>query len=242
MSLNDTTSHLSRKRNRVYTRQSIESRFWKYVQKTDSCWLWIGATRHFGYGVINSGGNNGKALTAHRVSWELHRGPIPPGMLVCHHCDNPRCVHPEHLFLGTYADNNHDMLSKGRNNRQPRVSGEKHFATKLTTEQVIQLRREYIEEPQPLAVFAAKYCTSLQTVWRIVHGKTWKHTQSPLAPDVRLTQGERNNQSKLTAKQVIAIRTEYASGNTKLQDIASRYGVSPQTIHAIVKRHTWRHI
>ncbi len=85
-------------------------RFWPKVNKTEGCWEWTRAKRE-GYGVLNVAG---KALYAHRLSWELHFGPIPTGMWVLRHCDNRGCVRPDHLFLGTIQDNLADMREKGR--------------------------------------------------------------------------------------------------------------------------------
>lgn len=98
-------------------RRSLEERFWEKVQKTDSCWPWTGFLNHFGYGNISSGGRYGRPIRAHRVSWELHNGPIPDGLFVLHNCpsgDNPACVNPAHLWLGTKLQNSRDMMAKGR--------------------------------------------------------------------------------------------------------------------------------
>lgn len=97
----------------IYIRKLIppEIRFWKYVNKTDSCWEWIGARRRDGYGRIRVG-NFFEA--AHRFSWELVYGDIPSDLCVLHRCDVRFCVNPDHLFLGTNRDNIDDMVKKGR--------------------------------------------------------------------------------------------------------------------------------
>ncbi len=89
----------------------ISNRFWDKVNKTNQCWLWTSATNGRGYGVM---GVNRKPKYAHRISWEMHNGPIPPGLHVCHKCDVPGCVRPDHLFLGTREDNMSDCVIKKR--------------------------------------------------------------------------------------------------------------------------------
>lgn len=93
--------------------QTLEERFWEKVNRGtgDDCWEWQAGKTTAGYGQI---GSCGRKLYAHRVSYELHKGPIPEGMVVMHSCDNPGCVNPAHLSVGTLADNNADMTAKGR--------------------------------------------------------------------------------------------------------------------------------
>lgn len=86
-------------------------RFWPKVEKGDGCWEWQAHRNPEGYGVI---GIDRVPVGAHRVAWELTYGPIPEGIYVCHHCDNPPCVRPDHLFLGTNSDNIIDAMSKHR--------------------------------------------------------------------------------------------------------------------------------
>lgn len=90
--------------------EATEARFWSKVSKSEGCWEWTAALRS-GYGVFYA---DGRLHRAHRVSWEIANGPIAEGLLVCHRCDNRRCVRPDHLFLGTSTDNNRDMTEKGR--------------------------------------------------------------------------------------------------------------------------------
>lgn len=89
----------------------VKIRFFEKVKKTNACWLWTGCIHRQGYGEINV---NGKSVLAHRVSWEIHNGAIPPNMKILHHCDIPPCVNPRHLFLGTQKDNMIDCFRKGR--------------------------------------------------------------------------------------------------------------------------------
>lgn len=92
-------------------------RFWAHVETpVDGCWEWTGGTTHFGYGAFKK--QNRVQVNSHRYSWELHNGPIPEGVFVCHRCDNPLCVRPDHLFLGSGFDNMRDASKKGRMHNQ----------------------------------------------------------------------------------------------------------------------------
>jgi hypothetical protein len=103
----------------VHRRTAIADRFWAKVEKMpDGCWVWQAARSVSGYGLLAPSGGVRGDRRAHRVSWELHNGPIPAGLWVLHSCDNPPCVNPDHLFLGTRSDNMRDCASKGRLNTQ----------------------------------------------------------------------------------------------------------------------------
>ena len=94
-------------------RTPVTERFWQYVHKTEACWLWTGVKDGNGYGMIQDT-SAGRALRAHRVSFEMAYGPIPEGKIILHECDNPPCVNPKHLRCGTKRDNALDAVAKGR--------------------------------------------------------------------------------------------------------------------------------
>lgn len=129
--------------------------------------------------MLGIGKDGSSPQPAHRVSWALHNGPIPPGIQILHKCDNPPCVRPTHLKLGTGKDNIQDMIRKGRdaNTRAPRPyhNGSENPAAKLTEEDIIAIRKEYAKGNVTHQILAERYGTSQTNIHLIVHRLKWKH-------------------------------------------------------------------
>lgn len=155
-------------------RKPRNAAFWSKVRKTDGCWLWTSSTTPFGHGLFTHRSQRPKTQRAHRVAWELTRGPIPAGILVCHHCDVPACVNPDHMFLGTMKDNAQDAARKGRlaqqKNKAKYVAAAR-LRSKLTAEQVAAIRVEL--SGRNGASVGRKYGVSKGVISAIRTGKTW---------------------------------------------------------------------
>ncbi|MGC5820961.1 HNH endonuclease signature motif containing protein [Ralstonia pseudosolanacearum] len=146
----------------------MAERFWEKVevQGADECWPWLASTKQGGYGKIL--GDNGRFLLAHRAAYQLAIGSIPENLVICHQCDNPNCVNPAHLFLGTQADNLRDMRAKGRGNPP---KGRRHPNARLNDEIVAQIRADTRSHRQ----LALEYGIGKSTVGMIKSGATWTH-------------------------------------------------------------------
>lgn len=144
--------------------------FMNRVRKTYSCWIWEGKIRADGYGYVAF---RRKSWGAHRVSYTLFKGEIGPGLLVCHTCDNPACVNPEHLWMGTNSDNNKDMVAKGRG-RCNRLKGTGHHLCKLTDDKVREIRRRYASGEMQKNL-RTEFGLSLGHISDIISGKKWAH-------------------------------------------------------------------
>jgi hypothetical protein len=149
--------------------------FWKTVTFAEHCWLWNGCIRSDGRGFTSYGRE--RKMLAHRLAWELTYGPIPEGVCVCHRCDNPRCVRPDHLFLGTQQDNLRDMRNKDRGAIPAPRQGSKHHKAKLTEADVLAIRQAYAEGETQIAL-ARRYGVTGSNMCSIVNGKTWTHLRN----------------------------------------------------------------
>jgi hypothetical protein len=157
----------------------VATPFWERVDREagpDSCWPWMGSRAPEGYGRLRY---NRHPSIAHRIAYELTRGPIAAGMLVCHHCDNPPCCNPAHLFVGTHLDNSLDKVAKGRARGGPRPiqfapRGERHGCARLISDQVLEVRRRHAAGESQSSL-AREFGVHLSTVHLIVHRKKWRH-------------------------------------------------------------------
>ena len=166
------------------SKKSIYQKFIEKVSKTPNCWIWKGAMRggECEYGNIRFGK---KRKLAHRLSWEIYYGKIPKGKLILHKCDNPRCVNPKHLFMGTQLDNVKDRVRKNRSaigknhgfylHPESIARGENASHTKLTTKQVLEIRRKYIPRKYGLVKLAKEYGVTMGSIYPIIKRTNWTH-------------------------------------------------------------------
>lgn len=150
-------------------RVPMKDQLGKYSIDKNGCWLFTGNLDRDGYGVFTSG--RGKQLRAHRASFSFHKTEIPEGMLVCHHCDVPSCINPDHLFLGTPKCNTQDMIRK---NRLAVPKGEMSSNAKLSDQDVLEIRF-FRANGELLKHIANKFNIAFQTVSSICRRTTWKH-------------------------------------------------------------------
>lgn len=147
--------------------RTIKTRFEKHVISKDNCWLTDLWCNDKGYPQISL---NKKSINASRVSFQLYNGEIPEGIFVCHKCDNPSCVNPEHLFLGTHKENMRDMVQKGRSNK-----GSKNSQSKLTEKEVFQIKALLFETDLTTERLGILFNVSSRTILLIKQNSRWKH-------------------------------------------------------------------
>lgn len=165
--------------------QNMVIRFWNKVNNPGNgqdCWKWTACVDKDGYGKYTN-----KKITnirqAHRLSWEFYNGPIPQKLLVCHKCDNPSCVNPDHLYLGTNKDNMLDMKSKGR------AAKGSNQGTSIFTEKIIEeiIKDAYNYKYMSLSEISRKYSSSVTIILNIFNGYFWPHVTEPLLKQLNIT-------------------------------------------------------
>lgn len=167
------------RRCQLYRYNSLEERLWSRVVKShdpNGCWEWTGTTNRSGYGLLRIPGRR-SMVAAHRLAWELTYGPIPQSddpkqeLCVLHRCDNPKCVNPSHLFLGTRLDNNADKMAKGRHRA---LAGDASPRHSLTFEKVRLIRQLY-QAGMNRNQIAKMFGVSWTCINYVVSGRTWRH-------------------------------------------------------------------
>lgn len=237
---------------------SLEAKLWRHVVKgsDDACWMWGGHRSRFGYGRLahHDAGGIKRILAAHRVSWQVARGPIPPGQCVLHKCDNPPCCNPEHLFLGTPADNNRDRHQKGRSAMGARAGsvvhmkamrrGESHPSTRVSDADVAEIRRAYAAKEATQVELGRRFGLRDTHVSNIVRGLNrgaigCASTVTPIAVPTLYGKGEGHSQAKLTWDAVREIRERVARGE-RVGAVAVAFGVSSASVSNIVRNKSWK--
>jgi hypothetical protein len=152
-----------------------KDRIQRYIIKSTGCWEWQGAINSTGYGTIGIGSrrdNSRRTILAHRMSYEIFVGPIPNSLNVLHKCDNPSCINPSHLFLGTIADNVHDMMSKGRH----KCLRGSQVKSSVLNEVAVRKVKSLFGKMNDCQI-ARKFGVSDSLIWGIRHGYSWRHVQ-----------------------------------------------------------------
>lgn len=244
-------------------------KFWGNVDVQEDkslCWNWRGSKNRGGYGIVNI---KRSVFSTHRVSYFLTNGEDPSELQVLHHCDNPSCVNPNHLFLGTTYDNMIDRELKGRANHpygmkagvhtmpHTRAFGSRngHFThpeatlkgqnkpnSKLQDKDIIDIINLCAIEGNSLTNVANDYGVTVATISSILKRKTWKHIVVNVDIVVDKGKGDGSVLSKLKTEDVIKIRSLYSSGEESYGSLSKKFGVSKTQVFCIIKRKSWRHV
>lgn len=167
----------------VYIYNNIEDRLKNYINKTDTCWLWIGHKNENGYGLVTVG--RGKQVRAHRYMYEKYNGKIKDNLLVCHKCDVRNCVNPDHLFLGTQKENMSDASNKSRIGYKS-FHGESHPMSKLTMAKAEEIRSLWAKGGLYQREIGERFGVSQAVVSKIIKGELWTKNGTTLVKKVNI--------------------------------------------------------
>jgi len=214
-----------------WLRLSKEERFWKSVNKTAGCWLWTSSLDKDGYGAFRADHDGIMHTRAHRFSYALHKGKIPSLLAVCHTCDVRACVNPEHLFLGTNAENMDDKMAKGRHRV---INGESHYKARLTEEQA----QAILLDPRPHSQIANAYNVARTTISSLKARYSWPGLGEAKGVKAKRISPRRGVSDSVTPDMVREILASEARGI----DLAAKFGITPQMVSNIRHRRMWAHI
>ncbi len=223
------------------TKKDID-RFWRRVRTSPGlgpageCWEWQSIGKGNRYGQLRLGDY---VYPAHRVAYAISCGPIASGLLVRHKCDNPICVRPEHLELGTNADNVADKMARGRHRVR---SAENHPGAKLTSRAAMAIRQAYHATSVTMKELARQHGVSRETIREILYGRHWPRAGGPILHRTGKRRGEEHHSARLTAKDVKAIRQRYLNGEATYADLGREFGMSRHSIRRAISRISWKHI
>ena len=205
----------------------------KIKKNNNDCWEWQGCLSKWGYGDIRIGPvGNKKHVNAHRAAWLYFKRDIPESLFVCHKCDNRKCCNPDHLFLGTAKQNQHDMIRKGRKDV---LRGDRCPWSKLNEKKVIEIL-EFLKKGKNCSEIGRQFGVDRRQISDIKRGRRWKHV------------GDRAGIRKIKGSGVILNKEKVEDIKVKLKDgarisdICKQYDVARATIYDIKKNKTWKHV
>jgi antitoxin component HigA of HigAB toxin-antitoxin module len=218
----------------VDSTDAVRARIFSKIKIEDdaqACWPWTGSANGKGYGAVCI---NGKRRAAHRVVYEICNGPIPPGLEIRHTCDNPGCVNPAHLLVGTHSQNMRDMSERGRTGGMI-----------LSDADVFEVRRLYLQCAVKQSDLASRFGVSKSAISSVVRGKNFARMGAPPAELLKAAYANarhRNGNPKMSPETVQKVRAEYAQGGVTMRALAAKHGASPMAICWAIKRKSWKRL